>query len=200
MDLKRLFDIAASAFALLLLSPLFLFVGCGVSLVFGSPILFRQSRPGLHEKPFELLKFRSMHAPSPNDASDVRRLPPFGKWLRRWSLDELPQFLNVLKGDMSLVGPRPLLTKYLPFYTNDEKARHGIRPGMTGWAQVHGRNMSGWDERLALDVWYVRNHSFSLDTRILFLSVGVVLTGKGLVEDPLSASLVDLDFERQKAD
>jgi len=173
---------------LLALSPLFLVVGLGVLLDVGTPILFRQLRPGRNERTFVLLKFRSMQD---------GRISRWGAFMRRWSLDELPQLVNVLKGDMSLVGPRPLLPEYLPYYTERERARHSIRPGLTGWAQIHGRNSASWDDRLELDVWYVENHTFLLDLQILIKTFWIVISGRGLITDPDEVPLPNLDVARE---
>ncbi|MFV1981662.1 MAG: sugar transferase [Rhodothermia bacterium] len=186
--MKRLVDILVSAGALLALSPLLVIVGLGVLADLGFPILFRQARPGLRERLFTILKFRSMH-----DGNISR----WGAFLRRWSLDELPQLANVLRGDMSLVGPRPLLPRYLPFYTDDERLRHSVRPGMTGWAQIHGRNSASWDQRLALDVWYVENRTLLLDFRILAETCWIVITRRGVIPNPDDVELPDLDVARQ---
>lgn len=172
--LKRLIDIAVSLLALLLLSPLFLVVAIVVWMKLGSPIFFRQHRPGLHEKPFVMVKFRTMlnaTAPDGQPLPDADRLTGFGRFLRSTSLDELPEFWNVLKGDMSLVGPRPLLMQYLPLYTEAQHRRHDVRPGLTGWAQVNGRNALKWSEKFALDLWYVDNHNFWIDLNIMLLSI-----------------------------
>lgn len=153
-----------------MLSPVLGLVSLAVWLDVGRPILFRQKRPGLHERPFTLYKFRSMNALTHPDGRllpDAERLTPFGQLLRRYSLDELPQLFNILAGHMSLVGPRPLLTRYLPYYTDRERLRHTLRPGLTGWAQVHGRHTLSWDDRLEMDVWYVLHWSLGLDFRIL---------------------------------
>lgn len=149
----------------------------------GSPILFRQTRPGLHGKPFEMIKFRTMRDAvdsSGNTLPDSERMTPFGSFLRSSSLDELPELWNVLKGDMSLVGPRPLLMEYLPLYSPEQYRRHEVRPGVTGWAQINGRNAISWPEKFALDVWYVDNRSFWLDIKILFLTVKKVLVREGI--------------------
>ena len=181
--MKRLFDIFASAAALLLLSPLLLLLAILVRLKLGSPVLFRQTRPGLYGRPFRLLTFRTMTDARGQDGSllpDDQRLPAFGRSLRAWSLDELPELWNVLTGDMSLVGPRPLLMEYLPLYTPEQARRHEVRPGLTGWAQVNGRNALSWDRKFALDTWYVDNRSFWLDLKILWRTVGNVLTSHGI--------------------
>lgn len=177
--LKRLIDIAASLLALLLLSPLFLVVAILVRVKLGSPIFFRQRRPGLHGKPFVLVKFRTMldaTGPGGEPLADADRLTHFGKFLRSASLDELPELWNVLKGDMSLIGPRPLLMQYLPLYTAVQRRRHDVRPGLTGWAQVNGRNALSWPEKFAFDLWYVDNHNLWIDLKIMLLSICRVLT------------------------
>lgn len=179
--MKRLFDIVVSLLALILLSPLLLAVGLGVALSLGSPILFRQMRPGLNGRPFRLIKFRTMHELGNGDAADEgSRLTGFGRLLRSSSLDELPELWNVLKGEMSLVGPRPLLMQYLGRYSRRQARRHDVRPGLTGWAQVNGRNALSWTERLELDVWYVDNRSFALDMKIILATVGHVLRRTGI--------------------
>ena len=181
--MKRLFDMLASAAALLLLSPVLLVVAMLVRVKLGAPVLFRQTRPGLHGQPFTLLKFRTMSDARGSDGRllpDDQRLPAFGRSLRSWSLDELPELWNVLTGDMSLVGPRPLLMEYLPLYTIEEARRHEVRPRLTGWAQVNGRNALSWDRKFALDTWYVDNRSFWLDLKILWRTVGNVLTSHGI--------------------
>jgi len=160
--LKRLFDIVASLTALILLSPVLLIVALLVRRKLGSPVFFRQTRPGLNGKPFEMIKFRTMRDAVDNQGNplpDDQRMTPFGSFLRATSLDELPELWNVLKGDMSLVGPRPLLMEYLPLYSKEQYRRHEVRPGVTGWAQVNGRNALSWDEKFKLDVWYVENRS-----------------------------------------
>jgi lipopolysaccharide/colanic/teichoic acid biosynthesis glycosyltransferase len=195
---KRAIDVSASAVALLVLSPVLLVVAAAVRLNMGSPVLFRQERPGLGTRPFTMLKFRTMRAPGPDDdpmRSDSRRLTPVGAFLRRTSLDELPELLNVLRGDMSLVGPRPLLNEYLPYFREREMQRFHVRPGITGWAQVNGRNEASWDERLGRDAWYVENWSLGLDLRILARTVLAVAGGSGVVADPRSVML-NLDEER----
>jgi lipopolysaccharide/colanic/teichoic acid biosynthesis glycosyltransferase len=192
---KRPLDAAAATLLLVAFSPLLLLAALGVWVELGRPILFRQWRPGWGERLFPMLKFRTMRA---GDAPDAARLGSWGRWLRRTSLDELPQLWNVLRGEMSLVGPRPLLERYLPYYTARERLRHRVRPGLTGWAQVHGRNEVGWRERLELDVWYVEHASLGLDMRILWRTLGWWFRGRGVREDP-SAWMADLDQERQGA-
>jgi lipopolysaccharide/colanic/teichoic acid biosynthesis glycosyltransferase len=181
--MKRLMDISVASLALLLASPLLLVLALVVRRKLGSPVLFRQTRPGLHGRPFEMVKFRTMTDERGSDGQplpDRDRLPPFGQWLRSTSLDELPELWNVLKGDMSLVGPRPLLMSYLPLYAPWQARRHEVRPGITGWAQVNGRNAQTWDERFRLDVWYVDHHNVLLDLRILAATVGKVLRREGV--------------------
>ena len=181
--MKRLFDLTAAFVALLLLCLPLLALTLLVRRKLGRPAFFRQARPGLHGKPFEMVKFRSMtDARGPDGAllPDADRLTPFGRFLRASSLDELPGLWNVLKGDMSLVGPRPLLMEYLPLYSPTQARRHEVRPGITGWAQVNGRNALGWDEKFALDVWYVDQRSLWLDIKILWLTVKKVLVRDGI--------------------
>ena len=176
--IKRLLDILIASTALLLLSPLYAFVAYKVKKNLGSPVLFRQVRPGLHGKPFEMIKFRTMRDAldaQGNPLPDSERLTPFGKMLRSSSLDEMPELWNVIKGDMSIVGPRPLLTEYLPLYNTEQAKRHNVRPGMTGHAQVNGRNAIGWEEKFKLDTWYVENQSTRLDFKIMFKTVHKVL-------------------------
>lgn len=171
-------------------------LGLLVYLRMGSPILFRQVRPGHREDPFTLLKFRTMDVDPSGSRSDAERLTPLGRWLRRTSLDELPSLVHVLTGTMSLVGPRPLLMRYLPYYTPRERIRHTVRPGLTGWAQIQGRNEVDWDRRLALDVWYVQNRSLALDLRILWRTARMVIRQRGVVPAPTTA-LPDLDDARR---
>lgn len=176
--LKRLLDIIIASIALILLSPLYAFVAYKVKKNLGSPVLFRQVRPGLHGKPFEMIKFRTMKDAvdeQGNPLPDSERLTPFGKMLRSSSLDEMPELWNVIKGDMSIVGPRPLLMEYLPLYNQEQAKRHLVRPGMTGHAQVNGRNAISWDEKFELDTWYVENQSVWLDFKIMLKTVKKVL-------------------------
>ena len=199
--LKRLFDVTVASVGLLLLSPVILIVAWQVRRKLGSPVFFRQTRPGLNGKPFEMVKFRTMldaHDENGNPLPDSERMTPFGRFLRSTSLDELPELWNVLKGDMSLVGPRPLLLKYMSFYTDEEITRHDVRPGITGWAQINGRNTSPWSERLALDVWYVKNRSFLLDLKIILKTLLKVVKKEGVIEDPTGA-MKDLDEERNRS-
>ena len=176
--IKRFLDIIISAVALVLLSPVLLIVAVLVRVKLGSPVIFHQQRPGYEEKIFGLCKFRTMTEEKDAEGNllpDADRLTSFGNFLRKTSLDELPELWNILKGDMSLIGPRPLLIKYLPYYTEKEKLRHTVRPGLTGLAQVNGRNFLGWDHRLEKDVFYVKNLSFLLDLKILIKTVMVVV-------------------------
>jgi lipopolysaccharide/colanic/teichoic acid biosynthesis glycosyltransferase len=180
---KRALDIMASLAGLILLSPLLLLLALLVRIFLGSPILFRQIRPGLDANPFEILKFRTMLDATGPDGSplpDAERLTRFGRFLRASSLDELPELWNVLKGEMSLVGPRPLLMEYVPLYNDSQRRRHAVRPGITGWSQVNGRNAISWDEKFALDVWYVDNRSMLLDFKILFMTVASILRRDGI--------------------
>lgn len=195
---KRGMDLLLSSLLLLPALPVMAVIGVTVRFGLGGPVLFRQERPGWLEQPFMLLKFRTM-----NEARDTagrllpdgQRLTRLGRFLRRTSLDELPGLFNVLRGDLSLVGPRPLLMKYLPYFTAEERVRHAVRPGLTGWAQIHGRNYVPWDQRLALDVWYVQNWSLGLDLRILLRTIWKVLTRDGAAADADTAE-TDLDQER----
>jgi len=184
--LKRGMDCLVSLGLLAVLSPLLLAIALMVWWKLGLPVLFVQERPGLYGRPFRMLKFRTM-----TDARDTsrtllpdrERLTAFGRLLRAASLDELPELINVLKGDMSLVGPRPLLVEYLPLYSREQARRHEVRPGMTGWAQVNGRNALTWEEKFRLDVWYVDNRSFWLDLRILWMTLRAVLARKGITQE-----------------
>lgn len=183
--LKRSLDFAAAALGLALLWPLIALVAGLVYAAMGRPILFRQRRPGKAGRLFTLYKFRTMRQDEGGAAaslSDAERLTALGRTLRRYSLDELPQFWNVLRGDMSWVGPRPLLAEYLPLYSAEQARRHEVRPGVTGWAQVNGRNAQSWEERLRLDVWYVDHRSFALDLKILWLTVSKVISAEGLAQ------------------
>lgn len=180
---KRLLDIIIAAAALVLLSPVLLLLAWQIRRKLGTPVLFRQVRPGRGGIPFVMYKFRTMRDAEDKNGRplpDAERLTPFGRKLRAASLDELPELLNVLKGDMSLVGPRPLLMEYLPLYNAEQRRRHLVRPGITGWAQVNGRNAISWPEKFRLDVWYVENRSLLLDIKILFLTVKKVLDRSGI--------------------
>ncbi|MDM4769743.1 sugar transferase [Solimonas sp. SE-A11] len=181
--LKRTLDVLAALVALILLAPILLVVALLVRINLGSPILFSQVRPGLQGRPFRMVKFRSMRDArdaAGNPLPDDQRLTRFGMLLRSTSMDELPELWNVLRGDMSLVGPRPLLMEYLPFYTPEQARRHQMRPGVTGWAQINGRNAISWEEKFALDVWYVDNQSLWLDIKILLMTVKKVLIRDGI--------------------
>ena len=181
--MKRLVDFCVALAGLLLLLPLLLLLALAIRKKLGSPVLFRQQRPGLHGKPFEMLKFRSMKEVYDVDGNllpDNKRVSDFGIWLRSTSLDELPEFWNVIRGEMSLVGPRPLLMEYLPLFTSYQARRHEVRPGITGWAQVNGRNSITWEEKFKLDVWYVDNQSLRLDFKILFMTLKRVIFRSGI--------------------
>jgi lipopolysaccharide/colanic/teichoic acid biosynthesis glycosyltransferase len=180
---KRAIDLVGATAGLVMFAPFLLLIALAVKSALGSPVLFRQVRPGLHGRPFELLKFRTMT--DLRDAAgelcpDGQRLTRFGRWLRSTSLDELPELINVLRGEMSLVGPRPLLLDYLPHYSVEQARRHEVRPGITGWAAIHGRNATSWERRLALDVWYVDHWSLGLDLKILLVTVVKVLKREGI--------------------
>ena len=181
--LKRAFDIAAAASALVVLSPVLAITAYKVKKELGLPVLFRQTRPGLHGKPFEMIKFRTMKDATDKEGNalpDSQRLTDFGKKLRASSLDELPELWNVLKGDMSLVGPRPLLMEYLPLYSAEQAKRHNVRPGVTGYAQVNGRNSLSWEDKFKLDTWYVEHQSLWLDMKILLKTVKKVIIKDGI--------------------
>ena len=200
---KRALDILLSGLAILVLSPVLLVVAVLVRVKLGSPVLFHQERPGLHEKIFTLCKFRTM-----TDARDEKgellpdsvRLTSFGKFLRSTSLDELPELFNIFKGDMSIIGPRPLLVSYLPWYTEEERLRHTVRPGLTGLAQASSRNFLDWDSRLAKDVEYVKNLSFSMDLKVLFMTVSAVLDRSGVAEDTAASEGNLAQIRKEKAD
>jgi len=181
--IKRLFDLIVASFALFLLSPALALIALLVRINLGSPVLFHQSRPGLHGKIFKIFKFRTMLEvanSNENQLTDEDRLTGFGKFLRATSLDEQPELWNVIKGEMSLVGPRPLLMEYLPLYSKEQFHRHDVRPGITGWAQINGRNSISWEEKFNLDIWYVNNQSFWLDIEILFLTIKKVFFREGI--------------------
>ena len=181
--MKRLVDVLVSATGLIVLSPIIFLVGVMIWWKIGRPILFTQTRPGLHSAPFKMVKFRTMlnsRDKSGEILADAERLTSLGRFLRAASLDELPELWNVLKGEMSLVGPRPLLMEYLPRYSAEQARRHNVKPGITGWAQVNGRNALSWDEKFALDIWYVDHHSFWLDMKILFRTLAKVFAREGI--------------------
>ncbi|HDR15771.1 MAG TPA: sugar transferase [Desulfobacteraceae bacterium] len=180
---NQLFDCAGAIVALMAASPLIIVIGVMVRFLLGSPVLFRQERPGLQGRPFHLIKFRTMTDDRDaigNLLSDQKRLTRFGRFLRALSLDELPELFNVLKGDMSLVGPRPLLMQYLDRYTPEQARRHEVKPGITGWAQVNGRNAITWEEKFKLDLWYVDNWSLRLDLKILWMTMAKILKREGI--------------------
>ncbi|MBA6349470.1 sugar transferase [Colwellia sp. BRX8-9] len=184
--MKRLFDLLVALSALIILLPVIIITAILVRIKLGSPILFTQERPGLNGKSFKMMKFRSMLDATDkcgNQLPDEQRMTSFGSFLRSASLDELPGLFNVIKGDMSLVGPRPLLVQYLPLYSDEQARRHNVRPGITGWAQVNGRNAISWEEKFLFDVWYVDNQSFWLDINILFLTIKKVLIKDGISAD-----------------
>jgi lipopolysaccharide/colanic/teichoic acid biosynthesis glycosyltransferase len=183
---KRALDLVVALAGLVLIAPILIATALAVRIRLGKPVLFRQQRPGLGGRPFDLLKFRTMTDARDADGQplpDDRRLTPLGRLLRRTSLDELPELINVLKGDMSLVGPRPLLMDYLPHYSPEQARRHEVRPGLTGWAAVNGRNATSWQQRLAQDVWYVDHRSFALDCRILLMTVAKVIGQEGISQE-----------------
>jgi sugar transferase EpsL len=184
--LKRAFDVFVAVAALVVLAPCMLMIAVLVRLAMGRPVLFRQLRPGLHGKPFAMIKFRTMlldKSEGRNTMPDEARLTKVGQLLRSTSLDELPELWNILQGDMSLVGPRPLLMEYLPLYTSTQMRRHDVRPGITGWAQINGRNALSWEEKFALDLWYVENRSFWLDVRIILKTIVKVFAKEGINAD-----------------
>jgi lipopolysaccharide/colanic/teichoic acid biosynthesis glycosyltransferase len=184
--IKRLLDVTSSAIGLFVLAPVIAVVALQIRRKLGSPVLFRQVRPGKDGKPFEMIKFRTMLDAvdaAGNPLPDVERMTPFGSFLRSSSLDELPELWNVLKGDMSLVGPRPLLMEYLPLYSQEQYRRHEVRPGVTGWAQINGRNALSWEDKFKLDIWYVDNRSIWLDLKILYLTVKKVLIRDGIAAE-----------------
>lgn len=195
---KRAIDLILSASALLLLSPLMAVIALAIRIELGPPVLFRQERPGYKGRPFMMLKFRTMRAPVTGDGQSVpdeERISRLGSLLRRTSLDELPEAWNILMGEMSIVGPRPLLSSYLPYYSDEQMRRHDAKPGLTGWSQVHGRRRVPFQQRLAQDVWYVDHRSLRLDARIIFMTIGQVLRGSG-AEPERFLSLSELGFER----
>ncbi len=199
--IKRVFDFLAAALGLIILSPLLLVTAALIWLTMGRPVLFRQVRPGYKERPFTMFKFRSMREAFNKEGQslpDKERLTPLGRLLRKASIDELPELWNVIRGDMSLVGPRPLLTQYTPYLTKHELHRYDVRPGITGWAQIHGRNEASWGQRLSNDVRYVESWSLCLDLQILLLTAIKVVSAAGAVADPRS-TMLNLDEERADA-
>ena len=184
--LKRTFDIFAAFFGLIVLSPIMIFLAWKIRRKLGSPVLFKQIRPGLNGKPFEMVKFRTMRDATDEEGRqlpDNQRMTSFGSFLRSSSLDELPELWNVLKGEMSLVGPRPLLMEYLPLYTPEQYRRHDVRPGITGWAQINGRNSLSWEDKFKLDTWYVDNRTMRLDIKIICLTLKKVIVKEGISAD-----------------
>lgn len=184
--MKRFFDILVSGTMLVILGPLLLLLALLIRIRLGAPITFRQVRPGLHGKPFEIIKFRTMLDARDSKGKllpDAQRLTPFGQFLRSTSLDELPELWNVLKGEMSLVGPRPLLMDYLPLYNKRQRRRHDVRPGLTGWAQVNGRNNISWERKFELDVWYVDHQSFLLDLKIMAMTAAKIISRDGIAKE-----------------
>lgn len=184
--IKRMLDLSVSSVLLVVLSPLLALLWLATRLIMGKPAVYRASRPGLHGDLFEMFKFRTMTEERDDDGkllADQQRLTRFGSWMRAWSLDELPELINVVRGDMSLVGPRPLLPEYLSRYNSEQARRHEVRPGLTGWAQVNGRNETAWPERLEMDVWYVDNRSLLLDLKILLKTAQRVLARSGISAD-----------------
>lgn len=184
--MKRSFDLTIAAVSLVLLSPLMAVLAVAVGVAIGQPVIFRQRRPGLAGRPFVLYKFRTMTEARGADGEllpDAKRLTSFGRFLRRASLDELPELWNVVRGDMSLVGPRPLRMEYLALYSRSQARRHEVRPGITGWAQIHGRNAITWEQKFAYDVWYVDHRTFFLDLRILLVTLWKTITGNGISAD-----------------
>jgi sugar transferase EpsL len=199
---KRAFDVISVSIGLILLSPLLLVVAVIVRIKLGSPVIFKQQRPGLDGNPFFMYKFRTMTDARDTDGNlmhDEERLPAFGKFLRSTSLDELPELFCVLKGDMSLIGPRPLMMKYLPRYTPQQARRHEVKPGITGWAQVNGRNAISWEEKFDLDIWYVDNWNLWIDFKILFKTVAMVFKRHGITEEG-SATIEQFMGTEQKID
>ena len=195
---KRILDFILSLLILMIISPIIILAMILLFVATSENPFFVQSRPGLNEKIFRIVKFKTMNGKKDKKGEllpDSMRLTKIGTLIRKTSLDELPQLLNVLKGDMSLIGPRPLLLRYLPYYTDEERLRHTVRPGISGWAQVNGRNMLGWDERLSHDIYYVKNISFLLDLKILIQTIRSVLFGKNIIIDP-GSKLQNLDEQR----
>ena len=181
--LKRAFDVAVSSSGLILSSPIILGASILIAKKLGKPVLFKQTRPGQYGKPFQIYKFRTMTAAKDENGEllpDEQRMTPVGRFIRNSSIDELPQLINVLKGDISLVGPRPLLMEYLPLYNQEQKKRHNVKPGITGWAQINGRNAISWDAKFKLDVWYVENQSFKLDMYIIYKTIVNTLQKKDI--------------------
>lgn len=184
--MKRIMDILVSLIGLILISPLLIIISAIIVVKLGRPVFFTQDRPGLNARPFKMIKFRTMTNETDEEGHllpNEKRMTSFGNFLRSTSLDELPELINVLKGEMSLVGPRPLLMDYIPFFTDEQNRRHRVKPGITGWAQVNGRNAIGWDEKLKLDVWYIDNQSVCLDLKILWLTILKVFKREGITHE-----------------
>ncbi len=181
--IKRLFDVIISSIMVIVFLPVMVLVAFIITVNMGRPVLFRQIRPGLNGKPFVLIKFRTMQVITDPEQPDSERLTSFGSFLRKTSLDELPELWNVLNGEMSLIGPRPLLMEYLPLYSEEQKCRHNVRPGITGWAQVNGRNALSWGKKFKLDLWYVKNQSLWLDCKILLITMKKVLISEGVAAE-----------------
>lgn len=198
--IKRILDIILSLIAIIVTLPIFLIVGILILIFIGQPAIFRQKRPGKNEKIFTMYKFRTMTNKKDEDGNllpDELRLTKLGKFLRKTSLDEIPEFINILKGDMSFVGSRPLLVEYLPYYTEEEHHRHDVRPGLTGWAQANGRNLVNWDERFKLDLEYVNNVSLKMDIKVILKTINVVLKREGIT-DGKTETMIFLDEERKE--
>lgn len=198
--IKRSLDIILSLIGIIILLPIYLIVGILVLIFLGRPVIFKQQRPGKNEKIFNMYKFRTMTDKKDKNGNllpDEKRLTKFGKLLRKTSLDEIPEFFNILKGDMSFIGPRPLLVSYLPYYTKKEHHRHDVRPGLTGLAQVNGRNLLGWDDRFKKDLEYVENVSFLMDIKIIFMTIKTVFSRKGITDEK-GVSMTLLSDERKK--
>ena len=181
--IKRLFDVIISSIMVIVFLPVMVLVAFIITVNMGRPVLFRQIRPGLNGKPFVLIKFRTMQVNNDPEQPDSERLTSFGSFLRKTSLDELPELWNVLNGEMSLIGPRPLLMEYLPLYSKEQMCRHNVRPGITGWAQVNGRNALSWEKKFKLDLWYVKNQSLWLDCKILLITMKKVLISEGVAAE-----------------
>jgi len=199
--LKRAIDILLSVLICIVFAPVFLLVSILVRVKLGSPVFFKQKRPGQHGAIFEMIKFRSMTNECDDEGRllpNEKRMRPFGRLLRSTSLDELPEIINVIKGEMSLVGPRPLLVEYLPYYTENQNRRHEVKPGITGWAQINGRNALSWDEKLALDIWYVDNQSFFLDMKILLLTLLKVIKREGITPNSKEFTIRFDEYMKQK--
>lgn len=181
--IKRLFDVIISSIMVIVFLPVMVLIAFIITVNMGRPVLFRQIRPGLNGKPFVLIKFRTMQVITDPEQPDSERLTSFGSFLRKTSLDELPELWNVLNGEMSLIGPRPLLMEYLPLYSKEQMCRHNVRPGITGWAQVNGRNALSWEKKFKLDLWYVKNQSLWLDCKILLITMKKVLISEGVAAE-----------------